>query len=125
MWVFLRDSYLSIVQDDPESRLLQVRARIRGDIERVFPEADVAEDEASDYRFCAALSRDRVAHAIALQVSHVDYASLVETTPLEDDDRREAYTSVWARMAEEQTRLYPVREEEPVAAFSYRIDLES
>lgn len=125
MWVFIRDSYLSIVQDDAESRLLQIRARIRGDIERVFPEADVAEDEAADYRFCAAVHRDRVAHAIALQIAHIDYASLVEATPDHEDDRREAYTSVWARMAEEQTRLYPVREEEPVSAFSYRIDLES
>ncbi|MGV3617248.1 MAG: hypothetical protein ACO1SV_18125 [Fimbriimonas sp.] len=125
MWVFLHDSYLSIVQHDSESRLLQVRARIRGDIERVFPEADVAEDDSADYRFCAALARDRVAHAIALQVQHLNYASLVEEVPEREEDRREAYVSVWARMAEEQTRLYPIEREAPIPAYSFRIDLES
>lgn len=124
MWIFLPDSHISIVQHDAESRLLQVRARIRGDIERVFPEAHVAEDETADYRFCAALSRERIAHAISLQVQHVTYPSLVEAIPDDTDERREAYTTVWARMAEEQHRRYGV-EDEPLPARVVRFDLES
>jgi hypothetical protein len=124
MWVFLPDAHLSIVQHDAESRLLQVRARIRGDIERVFPEADVAEDETADYRFCAAIARDRVSTALALKIQHLNYPSLVEQVPAADDPRREAYTAIWARMAEEQTRLYGT-EDDPIPALTFRIDLES
>ncbi len=134
MWVFLRDSYLSIVQHDSESRLLRVEARVRGDIERVFPEADVAEDETSDYRFRAAIHRDRVAQAMSLRINQLTYTDFVGGMSDEDDDRREAYITVWARMAEEQTQLYPseplpdeiVDEVEAAAtASAHRIDLES
>ncbi len=123
MWVFLPDAHLSIVQSDAESRVLQVRARFRGDIERVFPEADVAEDETSDYRFCASLARDRVAHALFNKVSHLHYASLVEEVPIEEDVRREAYTAVWARLAEEQARLYN-DETDLLPVSAVRIELE-
>lgn len=123
MWVFLRDSFISIVQLDPESRLLQVRARVRGDIEHVFPEAHVAEDDSADYRFTAAISRDRIAQAVALQVTHTDYVDLIEAIHVNDDDRREAYTSVWARMAQEQVRMYPPEVDAKPTSAS-RFDLE-
>lgn len=43
MWVFMSDSFLSIVADSTVSKsdCLLVRARREGDIERVFPEAKV------------------------------------------------------------------------------------
>jgi hypothetical protein len=129
MWVFLRDSHLSIVQHDSESRLLRVEARVRGDIERVFPEADVAENDIADYRFCAAIARERVAQAVALRIQQLTYSDFVQSVPDEEDDRREAYITVWARMAEEQTRLYPTDppedepEEEEASPVSHRIEL--
>lgn len=132
MWVFLRDSFISIGQHDGESRLIKVEARIRGDIERVFPEADVAENESADYRFSAAIHRDRVAQALSLRASQIAYTDFVGSMESEDDDRREAYITVWARMAEEQSRLYPTESQpEPVEdeleapiASSHRFDLE-
>jgi len=43
MWIFLSDSFLSIVdKDDPSGATLLVRARVAGDIERVFPGVAVA-----------------------------------------------------------------------------------
>jgi hypothetical protein len=36
MWVFLSGAFLSIVQDKQKPERLVVRARRRGDIERVF-----------------------------------------------------------------------------------------
>ncbi|AIE83972.1 hypothetical protein [Fimbriimonas ginsengisoli] len=104
MWIFLRDSFLSIVQHEHEPRLLQVRGRIRGDIERVFPEAFVAEDGRSDYRFCANLSRERVAQAIALRLNHIDYESLNEN--VHGTDRGVVYDQAYSIMLEEQVRRY-------------------
>lgn len=121
MWIFLRDSFLSVVQHGDEPKLMQIRARIRGDIEHVFPEADVAEDEFSDYRFCAVLSRERVAHAIALRIGQVHYTSLNEEVC--DTDRARAYDQCYAAMLEEQVNRYGA-ELEPLPAFVPVIDLE-
>jgi hypothetical protein len=41
MWLVLENSFLSIVQDKDNSERLLVRARIKGDIENVFPNANV------------------------------------------------------------------------------------
>jgi hypothetical protein len=41
MWVFLNDSFLSIVAHRTEPGVLLVRARTAGDIEAVFPQAHV------------------------------------------------------------------------------------
>lgn len=121
MWIFLRDSFLSIVQHDDEPRLLQVRARIRGDIERVFPEANVAEDSRSDYRFCANVSRERVTQAIALRVSQIDYGSLYEAVG--EDERATSYDRSYSVMLEEQVNRYGTELDLPT--YVPRYDLEA
>jgi hypothetical protein len=104
MWVFLPDAFVSIVEHESESRLVDVRARIRGDIERLFPEADVAETIDRDYRFATTLPRERVSQVIALRTAKVNYTSFFDAIP--DEDRQQAYIQVWGAMYEEQNRLY-------------------
>ena len=41
MWIALNDSFLSIVATPEDPDTLVVRARFKGDIEAVFPGADV------------------------------------------------------------------------------------
>lgn len=49
MWLFLDRSFLSIVdKGDPSGQTLVVRARQRGDIEAVFPDAQVIEGAGTD-----------------------------------------------------------------------------
>ena len=50
MWIFLTDAFLSIVDKDGDGTTLLVRARRAGDIERVFPGAEVIEGASSDCR---------------------------------------------------------------------------
>ena len=50
MWIVLNKSFLSIVKNRNNENQLLVRARVKGDIEKVFDEADVFEDENADYR---------------------------------------------------------------------------
>jgi hypothetical protein len=58
MWICLSDAFLSIVdKGDPTHATLLVRARRAGDIERVFPEAEVSAKGGSDYAFRARLPR--------------------------------------------------------------------
>lgn len=97
MWIFLNDAMLSIVEHRDDAGTLLVRARIRGDIQRVFPDAAVAENQMADYRFRANVAREAVAAALASAVHAIDYpnfkASVRETT------RHDAYLNVWSAMA--------------------------
>ena len=45
MWLFTSKSFLSVVadKDQPDGPKLLVRSRVQGDIEEVFPDADVTE----------------------------------------------------------------------------------
>jgi hypothetical protein len=79
MWIFMSESFLSVVEHDADDNLLLVRARFEGDIDRVFPEADVAETPTSDYRYRAALPRERVAEAIAGRVRKIHYPNFKDS----------------------------------------------
>ena len=49
MWVMLNNSFVSIVENMNNPEELLVRARVKGDIERVFNDASVFEDLTADY----------------------------------------------------------------------------
>lgn len=97
MWIFLSDSYLSIVdKGDPTGETLLVRARRKGDIEAVFPEAEVIEGAGTDYRYRARIDRRVVAEVIADQVSSIRYGNFKDT--VDDDARHDAYLDTWRVM---------------------------
>ena len=47
MWIQFNNAFLSIVENRDNKLELLVRARIKGDIEKIFPEADVFEDNSN------------------------------------------------------------------------------
>ena len=51
MWIIMNDAFLSVVQNIYDEDELLVRARVEGDIERVFSNAEVFADEGSDYKY--------------------------------------------------------------------------
>ena len=96
MWIFLSDAFLSIVDKGVDGTTLLVRARNAGDLERVFPEADVQETPHNDYRYRARLPRERVAQALADAVRDIRYPNFKDT--VQSDARHEAYMDVWGSM---------------------------
>lgn len=102
MWVFTSNSFLSIVEHDQDPGLLHVRARFSGDIEAVFPSADVSETPQADYRFRASLPRERVEEAMARLTREIDYDNFKNS--VEDADRRDHYIKVWEAMWRAQHR---------------------
>lgn len=97
MWIMLNDSFLSIVdKGDPTGQTLLVRARKAGDIERVFPEAAVQTGGGTDYKFRARIDREHVATKIAESVRNIRYSNFKNT--VHEDDRHDAYLSVWRSM---------------------------
>ena len=113
MWIFLNNAFLSVVDPKapysggkgPVSRDLLVRARLKGDIEAVFPTAKVQETPDRDYRFRALLPREVVAEAMLDAVNDLDYGNFKGSVP--EKARHDAYAGVWGVMHREQERRAP------------------
>lgn len=96
MWLFLRSSFLSIVDKSDQPGCLLVRARVQGDIERVFPRIKVRAGVGTDYPFRADVPRPAVAAAVAAAVEAIDYGNFKAAVP--ERDRHDAYLGVWGVM---------------------------
>ena len=93
MWILMNDSMLSVVRHNVRPDDLLVRARLPGDIERVFPKAEVVEGAGSDYQFRAVLPRLEVAEAISSRLLNIDYGNFKAS--VRQPDRHDAYLTIW------------------------------
>ncbi len=93
MWVCLSDAFLSIVahRDRPDDLL--VRARVAGDIERVFPGFPVARTPKADYLFRAIVPRAVVGKALTDAAAGIGYDNFKNS--VSDHARHTAYLDVW------------------------------
>ncbi len=98
MWIFFSDAFLSVVADkaDPTSDRLLVRARRAGDIEHVFPEAEVFSVDGADYAYRSWLPRARVAQACQQQVLSIDYTNFKDS--IGNPEYHDAALSAWSAM---------------------------
>ena len=96
MWIFLNDSFLSIVAHRHEPDMLLVRARREGDIEAVFPGAFVEINDNADYRYRTVIPRPEVASVLADCVQKVNYDNFKNS--IRDHDRHDNYFDVWGTM---------------------------
>lgn len=96
MWIFLSDSFLSIVQKPGQTDALTIRARIAGDIERVFPDAVVQAGRGTDYKYRAEVPRAKVMAVLSAQVAQLQYPNFKAS--VKDRARHDAYLDVWAAM---------------------------
>ena len=96
MWIALNNSFLSIVENLDNSDELLVRARVKGDIESVFAEAQTFEDQSADYRYRAFLERQLVAEVIANKVSSINYGNFKSSIDKSEYRRHDAYLKVWS-----------------------------
>lgn len=111
MWIFLKDGYLSVVdKGDTSGRTLLVRARRKGDIEAVFPKAQVIEGGGTDYAFRARIDREEVAARIADSIRGIRYGNFKGA--VSDDARHDVYMGVWQVMYRyQQDGLRPRRKD--------------
>lgn len=93
MWVFMSDSFLSIVAHREHADFLLVRARAEGDIEKVFPQAKVHYTPTHDYAYRAILPRPVVAKALALYAEGIDYTNFKNS--VHDRDRHGFYFAAY------------------------------
>ena len=104
MWITLYDSFLSIVAYDnqpPQPNMLYVRARLRGDIEKIFPDVEVVSSPSADYAYRAIISRGDVARAVEAEIQGITYMNFKKSVP--ERDRHDAYFKFWTAMRNLQT----------------------
>lgn len=101
MWLFLKSGFYSVVTVPGKPELLRVRARRAGDIERLFPQADVKRTPGRDYLYRAELPRAQVAAAIAENITAISAPNFKDSVT--DPLLHAAYSDVWARMARLQS----------------------
>lgn len=97
MWICLSNAFYSIVAHRSRPDHLLVRARRPGDIERMWPDAQVRETPDADYRYRAVLPAAAVAHALARAARGIGYVNFKAS--VKDDELAAAYGKVWAILA--------------------------
>jgi len=102
MWIFLNNSFLSLVEDLDNPDYLMVRARIEGDIESVFPGAEVTYTPDFDYYYRTSIPKKEVAKYIAKMIESISYSNFKNS--VKDRSRHEAYFDVWDVMRMEGDR---------------------
>lgn len=102
MWIFLPNSFISVVQKPGDTDLLTVRARIKGDIESVFPKAKVEVNKGTDYKYRAKVPREEVAQVLHAQVMNLNWSNFKGA--VKSRKRHDAYMDVWSAMHAVQGR---------------------
>ena len=95
MWIVLNKTFISIVENRHNKNELLVRSRVKGDIEKIFPDAEVIENNDADYLFRAFLPRGQVSEAIKKEVDMIDYGNFKDSVPKSDIKRLNSYMNVW------------------------------
>jgi len=98
MWIVLNKSFLSIVKNRNNENQLLVRARVKGDIEKVFEDADVFEDEKADYKYRSYIDREIVSNVISNELLNIDYDNFKNSVSKDELDRAKAYMNVWSSL---------------------------
>lgn len=108
MWIFLNDAFLSIVHKDCQPHEVLVRARIKGDLEKVFNDEKLLESNGlkpvevirytkSDYLYRAVVSRRHMMLVMVAELDRVVYSNFKAST--RDNKLHTAYNGVWGIMA--------------------------
>ena len=102
MWLFTSNSFVSVVadRDDTQSSRLLVRARIKGDIDQLFPDAGVMETPLADYRYRAWIDRQAVSNAFTKQIEGLNYTNFKNS--VKDKERQKPLMHVWQAMFDHQ-----------------------
>ena len=101
MWLFGKNNFLSIVQDKHDPSHLLVRARLKGDIEALFPKAEIHKDAGTDYRFRAWIKRADVIKVVTDAVKRITYTNFKNAN---DYERQGHLMKIWDVMYDEQER---------------------
>jgi hypothetical protein len=105
MWVFTKNGFFSAVEHFEDSNLIHVRARFRGDLERLCGEygilPKVACTPGNDYMYRMDFDRSEWARIISSEASGIDYDNFKDAVH-DGTDRDRAYMNCWSALRNSQ-----------------------
>ena len=106
MWIMTPTSFVSIVAHRSKPDALLVRARLKGDLQRLFPGCKPKTTPAADYRFRIEVSREKAAAVIAGELRRLSYDNVKGAIPKgkAHDARDRAMHATWAVWHKEQVQ---------------------
>jgi hypothetical protein len=96
VWLFTTKGFVSIVADTADKNFFWVRSRFAGDIEKLFPNAEVVRTPRRDYLYRAKLPHLEVSNRIAEEVGNISYPNFKDAVPTKK--RQEVYQQIWFEM---------------------------
>ena len=103
MWVFLNNSFLSIVENRNNKEELLVRSRVRGDLDKIFPNSNIFEMENSDYKYRSYIKKIEVSEKIREIVININYDNFKNSISKSEDQRHSSYLNGWNEMRKLQS----------------------
>src|SRR5947209_1813970 len=112
MWLFTIYGFYSVVQDKKDAQRIQVRARVKDDIERLVEFAkrsgtseamEIISTPRADYAYRVVMNRslwEQLARHLTADINYTNFKDAIHGEP----DRDDAYLDVWATMSELQRR---------------------
>lgn len=104
MWVFFNFGYFSVVAHRDDKKLLMIRSRIKGDLEKLKKTylsnlGDVVYTPKADYPYRALAWKSEFAEAVKKAVLDIDYENFKSSVSKEQGHpRHDLYMSVWSAM---------------------------
>jgi hypothetical protein len=96
MWLFTSSSYVSAVKHRSKEHTLHVRARYAGDIEEIFPNAEVKMTPNADYAFRADVSKIDFVDFLITYTQDLEYTNFKDSVSHQHPFRYSAYMDVWS-----------------------------
>jgi hypothetical protein len=112
MWLFTKYGFYSVVQDKADAKRIQVRGRVKDDIERLVTFAkqklgaetpEIISTPKADYAYRIVFDRflwERLASALTADIDYTNFKDAVHGEP----DRDSSYLEVWSTMNDLQRR---------------------
>ena len=107
MWLFCKSGFFSAVAHETKPDTIHLRARFKGDLERLFKangiKSKVAYTPQNDYAYRANVSKAQWAAIVAKEAEGIDYTNF--KNKVHDGTARDgAYMDAWLAMRQGQTR---------------------
>ena len=106
MWIMMNNSYFSIVKNTKKKDHLLVRGRVNGDIEKIFPKAQVIERQGSDYKYRASIPKWIVSNVMKKEIEKINYDNFKNSVSSKEHFRHRVYFEVWMKLMELQKGKY-------------------
>ena len=97
MWVFTIDGFLSIVQHNAMPDHFQVKSRVPGPLESLWPDHEVEVIDWADYRYRITIEKPEVLPVLLEVIASVDHTSFKDACS-DDANYHLALSSVWQVM---------------------------